>query len=122
MVSNEPGYYETGGFGVRIENLLIVTPKPELTTAKTPGSRAFLGFDQLTHVPIQASLLEPSLLTPAEVAWLDAYHARVWERVSPLVGQGTEGEAWLRDATRPLAQQGVVVPAAAAAVAAEATA
>mmetsp|Transcript_23444 Transcript_23444/g.70007 ORF Transcript_23444/g.70007 Transcript_23444/m.70007 type:complete len:113 (+) Transcript_23444:2-340(+) len=78
--------------------------------APTPNAfngKAYLCFDQLTYVPIQASLLEPSLLTSAEVEWLDAYHARVWERVSPRVDADSEGARWLRRVTRPLAEQGV---------------
>ena len=102
VVSNEPGYYEAGGFGVRIENLLVVTPRAELTTEKTPGGRHFLGFEQLTHVPIQKKMIDTALLTPQEVSWLDAYHQRVWERISPRLEESSEGWGWLRDATTPL--------------------
>ena len=55
-----------------------------------------------THVPLQQSLLDHSLLTAAEREWIDAYHAQVWERVSPLLDEGCEGRAWLREATQPL--------------------
>lgn len=107
---------EPGGFGIRIENLLVVTKRP---TPHAFNDKAYLGFDQLTHVPIQASLIEPSLLTPAEVVWLDSYHQRVWERISPRLEPDSEGYAWLRAATRPLAEHGLVSRAAAdAAVAA----
>lgn len=104
ICSNEPGYYEAGAFGIRIENLLVARAAP---TPNAFNGKAYLRFDQLTHVPIQASLLEPSLLTSAEVEWLDAYHARVWERVSPRVDADSEGARWLRRVTRPLAEQGV---------------
>ena len=53
-------------------------------------------------MPIQLSLIDRTLLTPAEARWLDDYHATVWARVSPLLDEGCEGQRWLRDATRPL--------------------
>lgn len=102
--SNEPGYYEAGSFGIRIENLLIVREKQ---TAHKFNGRAYYGFEQLTHIPISTTCIEPSLLTAAEVAWLDGYHARVWERVSPLMDPSSEGARWLREVTRPLAEQGL---------------
>jgi len=101
IVSNEPGFYEVGSFGVRIENLLVIKPKP---TPHTFNDKLYLSFEQLTHVPIQASLIDSSLLTDAEVAWLDGYHERVWERISPRLDPASEGAAWLRKATRPLAE------------------
>lgn len=104
VCSNEPGYYEQGEFGIRIENLLVVRPRE---TAHAFNGKAYLGFEQLTHIPIQASLIEPSLLTPAEVEWLDSYHARVWSRVSPRLDPSSDGGRWLRAATRPLAEQGL---------------
>jgi len=62
----------------------------------------YLGLEPLTHVPIQRSLIDRTLLTPAEARWLDDYHATVWARVSPLLDEGCEGWRWLREATRPL--------------------
>ena len=99
VVSNEPGYYEEGAFGIRIENLLTVV------RANTPhafNNRTYLTFEPLTHVPIQLSLIDRTLLTPAEESWLDGYHAEVWSRVSPLLAEGGEGWLWLREATLPL--------------------
>jgi Xaa-Pro aminopeptidase len=96
IVSNEPGFYKTGGYGIRIENLVtVVEAKVE------GGERPMLAFETLTLAPIDRNLVEPSLLTPAEIAWLDAYHAQVRATIGPLV----EGEtaAWLAAATRPLA-------------------
>eukprot|EP00238_Polyblepharides_amylifera_P013764 CAMPEP_0196598434 /NCGR_PEP_ID=MMETSP1081-20130531/94318_1 /TAXON_ID=36882 /ORGANISM="Pyramimonas amylifera, Strain CCMP720" /LENGTH=636 /DNA_ID=CAMNT_0041924129 /DNA_START=383 /DNA_END=2290 /DNA_ORIENTATION=- len=75
IVSNEPGYYEDGAFGIRIEHLLVVEEK------KTPnrfGGVDYLGFRPLTHIPIQSKMMMPELLSPAEVAWIDSYHAQVW--------------------------------------------
>ena len=99
IVSNEPGYYEDNGFGVRIENLILIE---EQRTEYNFGGKAFLGFSPLTFVPMDAKLIDAELLSPAEVAWIDAYHALVWEKISPRV----EGpvEDWLRARTRPLAE------------------
>ena len=101
VVSNEPGFYEAGAFGIRIENLLVAEPR---ATARA-GDKAFLGFRQLTHAPIQASLIDAALLAPAEVAWVDAYHERVWAAVSPRLDEGCDGRRWLREATAPLARR-----------------
>jgi Xaa-Pro aminopeptidase len=96
IVSNEPGYYKAGEYGIRIESLVVVVPVPQ-----PPGSEVTLyGFETLTLAPIDRTLVEPSLLTPAELAWLDAYHARVRAVLTPKVDGETA--AWLADATRPL--------------------
>ena len=109
VVSNEPGYYEQGAFGIRIENLLTLV---EADTPHAFNGRTYLGFDPLTHVPIQRSLLDRSLLTEAEAAWIDAYHAAVWARVSPRLAEGCEGRIWLREATLPLEDEGAAGAAA----------
>lgn len=96
IVSNEPGYYKTGAYGIRIENLIAVTELPQ-----TPGAeRPMLGFETLTLAPIARELIDLSLLTPAERAWIDAYHARVFATISPLVDADTK--AWLATATAKL--------------------
>lgn len=97
IVSNEPGYYKTGAFGIRIENLVVVAELPR----PTGGERDMLGFETLTLCPIDRSLVDIGLLTRDEIAWLDAYHQRVRETIGPLVDGGTK--AWLEEATRPLA-------------------
>mmetsp|Transcript_16804 Transcript_16804/g.50883 ORF Transcript_16804/g.50883 Transcript_16804/m.50883 type:complete len:382 (+) Transcript_16804:1151-2296(+) len=101
ICSNEPGYYEAGAFGIRIENLLVVRKR---STKHEMRGRQFLGFDQLTHVPIQKSLMDVSLLTAAEVEWINDYHARVWDNVSPLLPEDTyaEARAWLQRWTTPI--------------------
>ncbi len=96
IVSNEPGYYKEGGYGIRIENLQVVTP-----AEKVPGGeRDMLGFETLTMAPIHRALIDLHLLTPEELGWMDAYHAEVRRRILPLV----EGEVadWLLKATEPL--------------------
>jgi Xaa-Pro aminopeptidase len=97
IVSNEPGYYKTGEYGIRIESLVVVVP----LTAPAGGEVTLYGFETLTLAPIERTLVEPALLTPAELAWLDGYHARVREAISPKVDRETA--AWLAGATRPLA-------------------
>jgi len=95
IVSNEPGYYAPGKFGIRIENLLLVVKKD------IPGAeREMLGFETISFAPIDLRPVERGLLTAGEVDWLDAYHAQVREKVLPRV----EGEVrdWLEAASRPL--------------------
>jgi Xaa-Pro aminopeptidase len=96
IVSNEPGYYKTGEYGIRIESLVAVTP----VGRPAGGEVDLLGFETLTLAPIDLALVEPALLTAAERAWLDAYHARVRQTLAPLVD--AETAAWLAAATRPV--------------------
>jgi Xaa-Pro aminopeptidase len=95
IVSNEPGYYKTGAYGIRIENLVCVTAL-EIEGAEKP----MLGFETLTLAPIDRNLVEPSLLSPAETEWLNAYHGRVRETLAPLVD--AEIADWLEQATQPV--------------------
>ncbi len=97
IVSNEPGYYKTGAYGIRIENLVVVVPCTDLPQAE----REMLAFETLTLAPIDLALVEPALMTTSEIAWLDAYHARVREIVAPQIDAATA--AWLAEATRPVA-------------------
>ncbi len=95
ILSNEPGYYKPGEYGIRIENLVVVTPRD------IPGAeRPMLGFETLTLAPIDRTLIDVALLTSAEVAWIDAYHARVAAEVGPLLDD--EARTWLDTATQPL--------------------
>jgi Xaa-Pro aminopeptidase len=96
IVSNEPGYYKTGAYGIRIENLVAVC---ELD-APAGAERPLLGFETLTLAPIDRTLVESSLMTPTELAWLDAYHERVRQTLMPLVDPATA--LWLDVATRPI--------------------
>jgi Xaa-Pro aminopeptidase len=97
VVSNEPGYYQDGAWGIRIENLLAVREAP---TPARFGGVTFLCFERLTMVPMQAAMLAPALLSQAEVSWWDEHHAQVWRLVSPrCTGAALD---WLRANTRPL--------------------
>jgi Xaa-Pro aminopeptidase len=95
ILSNEPGYYKAGAYGIRIENLVLVE-KREIKG----GERESYGFETLTLVPIDLTCVEPKLLTRDELRWLDAYHARVRREISPLVSVATR--RWLVQATKPL--------------------
>ena len=97
LLSNEPGYYREGAFGIRIENLLIVTPP----SVPDGGEREMLGFETLTLAPIDRRLIETELLEPAQRVWLDAYHARVAAEIAPLLSDPAE-RAWLISACAPL--------------------
>jgi Xaa-Pro aminopeptidase len=95
ILSNEPGYYRPGHYGIRIENLVIVQP----ITVKG-AEQEMRCFETITLAPIDRRLMEPKLLDAGERVWLDAYHARVWKTLSPLVGKATK--AWLKAACAPL--------------------
>jgi Xaa-Pro aminopeptidase len=96
MLSNEPGYYKEGSYGIRIENLILVTPADGITGGDLPMH----GFETLTLAPIDKRLIQAELLTREELQWLDAYHARVLAEIGPML----DGEtlAWLVKATAPL--------------------
>ncbi len=95
IMSNEPGFYEPGGYGIRLENLLIVQPHPA-PMARKP----FLGFEVLTWAPFDRRLVDAEMLTVKERAWLDAYHGRVLAEVGPRLDGAAR--AWLAEACRPL--------------------
>jgi Xaa-Pro aminopeptidase len=93
VISNEPGYYKTGEYGIRIENLVAVREAASPEGAEKP----LLEFETLTLAPIDLKMIEPALLEDAEKRWLNAYHARVRATLSPLVDEATR--AWLGAAT-----------------------
>lgn len=95
ILSNEPGYYKAGEFGIRIENLVLVVD------AKIGGSEGkYLTFETLTHVPLDRRLVDKSMLTDREVAWWNDYHARTREILAPQLED--EDLAWLQRECRPL--------------------
>lgn len=97
ILSNEPGFYREGSYGIRIENLIAVEPAPPL-----PGQTVakMLRFETLTWVPIDRRLIETGLLTAAERDWLNAYHEGVFERIAPLVTGAVRD--WLETVCAPL--------------------
>ncbi|MFA7638532.1 MAG: aminopeptidase P family protein [Parvibaculum sp.] len=96
IVSNEPGYYKTGAYGIRIENLVVVTPPAPVEG----GERMMMGFETLTLAPIDLNLVEKNFLTSEELEWLNAYHARVREALWPNLDSKTK--EWLAEATRAI--------------------
>jgi Xaa-Pro aminopeptidase len=94
ICSNEPGYYKANEYGIRIENLIVVSDYEEVKG----GDRKMMSFETITLAPIDVDLVEPKLLTAEERDWLNAYHARVRETLSPLVD--AETRSWLEHATR----------------------
>jgi len=97
-ISDEPGYYEEAAFGIRIENVLIVQP------AKTPfnfDNTKFYGFENITMVPIQQRLIEWSMMTNEEIAFLNEFHAAVRVKIGPLLDPNGLGYAWMMRETKP---------------------
>lgn len=95
ILSNEPGYYREGAFGIRLENLIVVQEAPALG-----DNRAHLNFETLTFVPLDRRLILRDALSPAERAWLDAYHAEVLAKIGPKVSG--KAHDWLKAACAPL--------------------
>lgn len=100
IVSNEPGYYADGKFGIRIENVLSVGVKK---TKHNFAGATYLGFDRLTYVPIDMRMILPELLSSREVKWVDDYHNDTWTVISPLLAEESPEREWLWSKTRPLA-------------------
>ncbi|MGE0767780.1 MAG: aminopeptidase P family protein [Hyphomicrobiaceae bacterium] len=96
IISNEPGYYKTGAYGIRIENLILVSGPSDIPG----GERPMLSFETLTLVPIDRRLVDAKLLAPTERQWLDTYHARVRDTIGPHL-TGTDLD-WLETATAPI--------------------
>lgn len=95
LLSNEPGYYKPGEYGIRIENLVLVEDR-EIAGAEGQ----YLGFETLTFVPLDRTLIDTGLLTRTEIAWVDTYHAKVRNLLSPLLNG--DDLAWLQRETQPL--------------------
>ena len=95
ILSNEPGYYKAGAYGIRIENLVLVVEKPQAGADKET-----LGFETLTFAPIERRLIVKAMLLPAELAWLDDYHAQVLAKIGPQLDG--EDRTWLEAACAPL--------------------
>ncbi|HHI82299.1 MAG TPA: M24 family metallopeptidase, partial [Rhizobiales bacterium] len=96
IISNEPGYYRPGAFGIRLENLILVK-SPESVPG---GERDMMSFETLTLAPFDNRLIDPTALTPAELAWLNRYHTRLRKQLAPLLDGPTR--KWLNRACRVL--------------------
>ena len=95
ILSNEPGYYKAGDYGIRIENLIVVEPRKI-----AGGDRTMMGFETITFAPIDRALIDLKLLDRDERAWIDVYHSQVRKKISPRVPTATR--KWLAAATRKL--------------------
>ncbi|KAG8902023.1 hypothetical protein FRC01_009691, partial [Tulasnella sp. 417] len=100
-ISNEPGYYADGRFGIRIEDIVIVR---DASTPNNFGDKGYLAFEHVTMCPKQTKLVDPSLMAPWEVKWLDDYHQEVLEKVKPILEKFKDERAvkWLERECRPL--------------------
>jgi len=98
-VTNEPGYYEAGKFGIRIENLMIVK---EVKTQHNFRDKKFLGFETVTMVPIDKELMNTDMLSTAERTWVNEYHQTVLENLTPLLKDDEKDFAFLKDACSPI--------------------
>ncbi|KAF9653718.1 Creatinase/aminopeptidase [Thelephora ganbajun] len=98
-LSNEPGYYEDGKYGIRIENIVIVR---EADTPNNFGQKGYLRFENVTMCPMHKSLIDVDLLEVSEKAWVNSYHREVLEKLSPLLAGDTRALEWLKRETSPL--------------------
>lgn len=101
LTSNEPGYYEEGGFGIRIENVCIVR---DADVKGPPGGseKPFYGMERVTMTPIQKKMIDVGLLNEKERSWVDEYHKECFEKLGPLLKDDAETLAWLKKETTPL--------------------
>jgi len=108
VVSNEPGYYEDGNLGIRIENLLEICGVKETANGKekAPGDKNFLHFKRLTLIPIQKSLINVDIMTDEELNWLDSYHEEVMDKVGKLLEKDSPAMAWLTKSCEKIDRNG----------------
>lgn len=99
VISDEPGYYEDGNFGIRIENMIMAG---EAQTNHKFGDKPWLGFEHVTMVPMCRKLIDPKLLDPGERVWLNDYHQEVWDKVSGFFREDATTLKWLRRETAPI--------------------
>jgi Xaa-Pro aminopeptidase len=98
VVSNEPGYYEEGWGGIRLENLYVVVPDDDMLPH--PSGKRWLRLETLTLIPFDKRLIDWSQLSDAEQAWLTRYHQQVEETIGPLLH--ADDRTWLQEACTPL--------------------
>lgn len=96
---SEPGYYEDGNFGIRIENMIMAR---ETSTKHNFGDKPWLSFEHVTMVPMCRKLIDPALLTFEEKTWLNGYHREVWEKVSEFFKDDQRTTDWLQRETKEI--------------------
>jgi Xaa-Pro aminopeptidase len=114
VISNEPGYYEDGKYGIRVENLMeVMYVKPEHNVEKVEGDDApkstekkFLKFKKLTMIPMQNNLIDLDMMTKTELDWVDAYHQEVLANISPLLEADSLALAWLQKSCEKIDRKG----------------
>lgn len=99
LLDLEPGYYEDGKFGIRIENTILVR---EANTPNNFGDRGYLAFEHVTVVPMGLKLIDVDLLSPDEKKWVNDYHAECRQKLEPLVASDPDAVAWLKKETVPI--------------------
>ncbi|KAL8200469.1 hypothetical protein R6Q57_011808 [Mikania cordata] len=97
-VTDEPGYYEDGKFGIRLENVLIVK---KASTQFNFANKGYLEFEHITWAPYQIKLIDVSLLLPEEIKWINSYHAKCRDILAPYLSESDK--TWLNQATEPIA-------------------
>lgn len=98
VLSNEPGYYKDGDFGIRIENVMTVVPSSK--------HKGFLEFETISYVPIQSSLIDVDILSEKGLMWINNYHERCREKVGPKLQRFPRALKWFQSATKPLKRCG----------------
>ncbi|OOQ85766.1 putative Xaa-Pro aminopeptidase P [Penicillium brasilianum] len=101
VLSDEPGYYEDGKFGIRIENIIMAR---EVKTAHKFGDKQWLGFEHVTMTPIGRNLIEPSLLSDSELKWVNDYHTEVWDKTHHFFKEDELSRKWLERETQPISK------------------
>ncbi|KAI1907131.1 hypothetical protein LOZ12_005552 [Ophidiomyces ophidiicola] len=99
VLSDEPGYYEDGNFGIRIENIVVAK---EVKTPHKFADKQWLGFEHVTMTPLCQKLIDTALLTPEEMKWVNDYHQEVWEKTNELLANDELTTAWLKRETSPM--------------------
>ncbi|KAJ5759817.1 hypothetical protein N7520_006973 [Penicillium odoratum] len=101
VISDEPGYYEDGKFGIRIENIIMAR---EVKTPNNFGDKQWLGFEHVTMTPIGLNLIEPSLLSDSEIKWVNDYHSEVWDKTHHYFTSDELTLKWLERETKPISK------------------
>ncbi|KAE8350945.1 hypothetical protein BDV28DRAFT_159187 [Aspergillus coremiiformis] len=102
VISDEPGFYEDGKFGIRIENVIMAR---EVQTTHKFGDKPWLGFEHVTMAPVGRNLIEPSLLSDGELKWVNDYHAEIWEKTHHFFEKDEYTRGWLQRETQPISNQ-----------------
>jgi len=99
ILFSEPGYYEDGAFGIRIENIIMAK---EVKTTHSFGGKPWLGFEHVTMVPMCRKLIDEKLLSRDEIEWLDNYHMEVWTATSGFFKDDERTTKWLKRETKKI--------------------